>query len=177
MKLLTRIALLSCLIFSVYACNDQRKAKNYNEKTQVDDQALPFLQKGIQSGNAEVKLSELALKNSQNVEIKQFAQMMINDHTQNGKELTDLASKRKVNIPDGIDTEHNRILTSLTTKTGADFDKEYMQVMVHDHEKAIGLFETVTDNTDKKINDLADKTLPKLREHLKEANAICAKLK
>lgn len=177
MKKLTWIAGLLALMISVQACNENRKAKNYNEKTLVDDTALGFIKQAIEGGNAEVQLSQIALKNSQNADVKNFANMMIKDHTAAGNELKKLAGDKFVNVPDSLTVEHEQLGASLSKKTGAEFDKEYMQAMVTDHEKTIALFKGVGTNKNGAVNDYIEKTLPKLEMHLKEANGICLKLK
>jgi putative membrane protein len=179
MKRLLCIVLTLVVLISVQACNDNKKAKNYNEKTKVDADGLTFITQGIKSGMAEVKLSELAQKNSKNPNVISFAKMMITDHTNMGKELQGLADDQLVTglKSDTLDVDHNKIMKSLATKTGAEFDKEYMQVMVADHEKAIKLFKNGATNQDNEVKKLAEKGLPNLQSHLNQANAICTNLK
>lgn len=179
MKKLLCIALTLVVLVSVQACNDNKKAKNYNEKTKVDEDGLKFITQGIKSGTAEVKLSQLAQKNSKNPDVINFAKMMITDHTNMGKELQGLADDQLVTglKSDTLDVEHNKVLISLRTKTGTEFDKEYMQVMVADHEKAIQLFKQGAANQDNEVKKLAEKALPSLQSHLKQANSICTNLK
>ncbi|WP_374949280.1 DUF4142 domain-containing protein [Mucilaginibacter sp.] len=171
------IAITLVVLFAAQACNDTRKAKNYNDRTLVDDTGISLIKDGIESGNAEVQLSQLAEKQSQNPKVLEFAKMMVSDHTQVGNELKKLATDKRVNISDSLNNDHKTILASLALKTGVEFDRAYMQVMVDDHHKAIEVFKSAANNTDKAVNDLAGKTVPKLEGHLEEANKICAGLK
>jgi len=181
MKKLTGIALIFILFLSVQACKD-RKGKNFN-KTAKDTTTVAiadtsdFIYKGAEAGNAEVQLSQLALKNSKNDKIKAYANMIILDHTDAGNEFTILADDQKIKMPDSLNSAHGQLKTSLAKKTGFEFDKEYIQAMVTDHEKAIALFKTGAADKNAKISDFAAKMLPKLQAHLKEANTICAELK
>jgi putative membrane protein len=61
---------------------------------------------------------------------------------------------------------------------GKDFDRNYMELMVEDHETAVELFESAADNEtlDVDLRSYAKRMLPTLRDHLKQAQAIESKL-
>jgi putative membrane protein len=62
-------------------------------------------------------------------------------------------------------------------KTGKDFDKAFIDAAVKDHQKAIELFQNEADRgTDTQLKAFAKKTLPTLREHLKQAQDLQTKL-
>ena len=167
------VALTLVALLAVQACSD-RKGRNFNK---IDDNGLTFVNAAAEAGAAEVKISELALKNSKNEEVIKFAKMMIADHTDAGNELKRIAADSKIDANDSLSAAHNHVLTSLSAKTGVGFDKEYIQAMVIDHEKAVEVFKEGSINANAKLKDFAAKTLPKLEGHLKEANALCADLK
>jgi putative membrane protein len=161
----------------LFTCAATRTGKPATLIKAIDAEAQNFITKGIEGGNAEIKLSELALKQSKNDAIIDYAKMMIAEHTDAGKELKNIAADQSASVPDTLTKAHNQAIEVLTKKTGNAFDKDYIQAMVEDHEQTIALFKTVTGNPNKKITDFADKTLPKLKEHLKKANEICLDLK
>ena len=175
MKQLACVVLILTVFVSIYACNQDRRGRNYNNV--VDAEVQNFVTKGIESGNAELQLSQLALKASKNKAITDFASTMIKEHTKAGNELKKIAKEQSASIPDTLTKVHTQVISVLGKKTGAGFDKDYIQVMVQDHEANIALYKTVTGNSNKKITDFAAKTLPKLKEHLDHANEICAGLK
>lgn len=175
MKQLACLAFIITVFFTLHACNQNRKARNYNSS--IDAEAQNFITKGVEGGNAEVQLSQLALKVSKNKAITDYANMMIAEHTDAGTELKKIAAGQSASIPDTLTRVHSQVIASLSKKTGSAFDKDYIQAMVQDHEQNIALFKTVTGNPNKKITDFAGKTLPKLKEHLEKANEICAGLK
>ena len=175
MKQLACAAFILTVFVTLHACNQNRKARNFNNT--VDAEAQNFITKGIESSNAEVQLSQLALKASKNKLIIDYAKMMIAGHTEAGNELTKIAAGQSASVPDTLTKVHTQVIQGLGKKSGNDFDKDYIQAMVQDHEQTIALFKTVTGNPNKKLTDFADKTLPDLKEHLKKANEICAGLK
>jgi predicted outer membrane protein len=112
-----------------------------------------FLSKAMESNTFEVRLAEMAVNKTQNNRVKEFAQMIIRDHTQaidQMKKLRDarmadsVSSKGQVdtkttkNTPDvQLTPEHQRTLDRLASLSGADFDREFMEVMVRDHRQDI----------------------------------------
>jgi putative membrane protein len=74
-------------------------------------------------------------------------------------------------------TTHQEKLNRLRQRTGADFDREYMKMMVEDHEKAISLFERAAQNKDAEVKDFAAKMLPTLKKHQSDSKSLLASLK
>jgi putative membrane protein len=76
-----------------------------------------------------------------------------------------------------MDPEQKAIFDKLSGLSGAEFDREYISLMVKDHEKAVSLFEQVsTTSSDPEIKAWAAGTLPTLQEHLKIARDLQAKV-
>lgn len=165
------------LICSAYSCQDPRKAKNYNYQTSADDEGINFIKKGIEGGLVEVKLASLAKMRSSNPRVINFANMMIADHTKIGKELKEIESDKLIYERDSISIEKQEMINELTSKTGPEFDKAYIGMMVSDHMEDIELFKSVSNNTSATIQKMAEKTLPTLQMHLDSAKAINAGLK
>lgn len=137
-----------------------------------------FMMKAAQGGMAEVELGKLAQTKSQNAEVKKFAQMMIEDHSNANTELKSLATKKSVTLPTDVNAEQKETADKLKTLAGAEFDKAYVETMVSDHKKSVDLFEkesTVGADADAKA--FAAKTLPKIKAHLKMIEEIKAKMK
>jgi putative membrane protein len=173
------IICLSALALSlaVSACHDNRKAKNYNDKTLVDDEALAFIKTATEAGLTEVKAANTAKAKSSNPRVIKFADMMIADHMQANEELKKIADKKYVNTPMSVNQEHMMKIDSVGKLSGAEFDKAYMQMMVMDHEKVVKLFQDSNSNTSATIDNYINKYLPKLKMHLDSAKAISASLK
>lgn len=137
-----------------------------------------FMTEAAQGGMAEVELSTLAKNKAQNAEVKKFAQQMIEDHSNANTELKQLAGKKNVTLPTELDAVHKGIKDKLNSLSGADFDKEYVNAMVADHEKSVALFKSQADGgTDAETKAFAAKTLPKLQMHLDMIKGIQGKMK
>lgn len=121
----------------------------------------------------EVSISRVALERTQNPQVKQFAQMMIDDHTAANDKLTSLASNKGVTLPmDKTNVE------KWSQRSAKDFDQEYVDKMVSDHKDAVELFEKESlKGTDSDLKSFAADTLPKLQMHLDHAKQLKQQLK
>ncbi|ABM34109.1 DUF4142 domain-containing protein [Paracidovorax citrulli] len=133
-----------------------------------------FLDDAAHNGHAEVKSSQLALQKAQNPKVRSFAQQMVDDHTKANQELAALASGKNARVPDGPSLMQEGKLKLLGTADGADFDKRYMETMgLQAHRDTIELFEKgARDARDPEVKAFAQKTLPKLKQHLEMAQQL-----
>jgi putative membrane protein len=164
------------ILLSVLGCQDKR-GKNYNSTALVDTAGVSFIHNGIKAGLTAIKASGLAITNSNNHKVIGLAKMMIEDHTKAGDELRKIASDKQVIENDTIDDPHLEMISNLSKKTGKSFDKAYLQLMLTDHEQAIKLFTSATQNPDFDIKNFASKTLTTVKAHLDSVNAILPTLK
>lgn len=132
-----------------------------------------FWSEAAMDGMTEVALGNLALQRAQSESVKQFAQQMVTDHTAANNELTQLATGKKVTLPTAMDAKHQAMVDKLSKLSGADFDREYMKMMVKDHEKAVKMFQDQSQKgTDADAKAFAAKTLPTLQNHLQMARTV-----
>lgn len=138
-----------------------------------------FAKKASAAGAAEVELGKLAQQRSTNAEVKAYAQRMVADHTKANKELMTAAQSKNVTVKSEPDLMHKAMMEKFERqKADADFDHDFMQQMVRDHEKVVELFEnaSTSSNVDPEFRAWAKKTLPTLQEHLREAKQLEAQL-
>jgi putative membrane protein len=160
--------------------------------------ARHFAEKAAYAGNAEVKLGQLASERTQNPAVKEFAQMMVRDHSKAGNELKQAVKAHDVSPPAGLDPEHQQLYDRLSRLRGAEFDREYMKAMVDGHKKVRSMLEgrtkahlgpmdrnraTGTSGTagsstqlDTAVNQWASKSLPRVEEHLQKAEDLQGKV-
>jgi putative membrane protein len=135
----------------------------------LDKQDDTFIKQAAAGGMAEVELSKIAEK-SQNPEIKLFAERLVRDHTTANIELTDIATALCAEVPRTLDADHRRIRDQLRIVHGGTFDRQYVRVMVGDHEQAHSLFRQEADlGHDPQLRQFAQKILPSIEEHQKMA--------
>ena len=178
------------LVSGVQAAGSQSQAATTAPQTQTDpakttdrtllaDRDEDFVKHAAQATKVELDASKLAATRAVNAEVRAFAEKLVTDHTAAGTELKTFAQTKNVVWKDDDPdlkvkmTKHE----SLQTLTGAEFDKEYLEDMISDHENAIVLFSNeVLKGKDAAIKSWAEKTLPGLREHLKVARDLKARL-
>jgi putative membrane protein len=175
-KKLICLSAMAIILIATQSCNN-RKAKNFNQTTLVDNQGAKFIVAANEAGVTEIKAASLAENNSKNPRVLDFAKMMLNDHVRAGQELKTIATEKYISLRDTISQQHQVVLGNLMKLNGPAFDKAYMQMMVTDHDKVIQLFNEVAENTDKKLVNFSNKTTPILKMHLDSAKAISAALK
>src|SRR3569832_911728 len=99
-----------------------------------------FANKAGPAGLFEIQSSQLALKTSQNADIKAFAQEMIDDHTKAADDLKAAAAKDGVTVPATLDAEGTANLQKLQSAKAGDFDGLYVQMQTDAHIAAVGLY-------------------------------------
>lgn len=137
-----------------------------------------FLVNAAEAGNAEVAASKIALEKTTNPAVKDFAQKMIEQHTQVGEQLKQLASSKDVSVPSEPSLAQRAKIAVLEKLSGATFDKRYASsIGVSAHQDAVKLFQKAsTESRDPDVKDFAAKTLPGLKEHLQMATDLKAKV-
>lgn len=128
------------------------------------------------AGMTEIRAAKLAQQQGTSDDVKKYAAMMIKDHTAAADTLKMIAAKKNLTLPADLSNDSQQALADLQKKTGKDFDKAYLKMMVSDHKKVISSFEDETKNgSDADIRAFADNTLHTLRHHLDEAQK-CEKM-
>ncbi|MDZ8083265.1 MAG: DUF4142 domain-containing protein [Nostoc sp. SerVER01] len=132
-----------------------------------------FITEAAQDGLAEVQLGQLASQRGTSNTVKQFAQHMVEDHTQVNNQLKQLASQKGVTLPTSIGSTNQQVEQRLSKLSGANFDREYMNQMVQAHEKDVSAFQTqAQQGQDPDLKAFAAQALPTLQQHLQEARSI-----
>ncbi len=137
-----------------------------------------FMKKAAQDGLAEVELANLAVEKASSPEVKQFAQMLVDDHTKANDELKKLAADKGVVLPDKPGLSERAEKERLQHASGAKFDKAFMDHVVKDHQNDVNAFrDEIQSGHDSAVKDFANKVLPKLESHLEKAESVDTKVK
>jgi putative membrane protein len=155
------------------AADDEKNPKD--QKALTDEQ---FVKEASAGGLAEVSLGMLAGQRASNPAVRQFGQRMVQDHTRANRDLLRLADQKRWAVAREMDQKARELQDKLVRLQGADFDREYMEAMVKDHEHDASVFKDETKNA--KDNDLrrwVDQTTPVIEEHLKLARQISDQIK
>jgi putative membrane protein len=102
-------------------------AKDYVEKAGVADLF-------------EVEAGKVALGKSNEKGVKDFAEMMVRDHTDSTTKIKGaVAGNSNLAVPAKLDAEHEDMLKRLKDADKTGFDQLYLQMQLEGHEKALAL--------------------------------------
>jgi len=194
MKKLTYLLLIAGTALAFQACNHAKDAKETADslnKTKdtttnamntggiaVNSDDAKFATAAANGGMAEVALGKLALTKTGNADIKDFASMMVTDHSKANDELMAIAKMKNITLPAEPDSAHIKKMDELSKKNGADFDKAYVSAMIDGHKKTLDLMNNEAKNgSDTTLKAFAAKTAPIVQSHLDAINKIHDKMK
>src|SRR5438552_10089801 len=145
-------------------------AETKSEKLSSND--ANFIKEAAQGGMMEVQLGKFVSEKASNDQVKEFGRRMEQDHSKANDELKKLASDKGVNLQNELDKMHKSAVDRLTKLSGAEFDRQYMQVMVKDHKEDVSKFQRESDKAkDPDVKKFASQTLPTLKQHLQLAES------
>jgi putative membrane protein len=125
-----------------------------------------FMMKAAKGGMMEVEWGKLAAEQGQNADVKKFGNRMVTDHSKANNELMALAKEEGVTLP--------------AEKAGGKWksDKDYMDMMVKNHEADLAEFQDEAKNgSDPDLKKFADKYSKMVKKHLDLAKEVQGKLK
>lgn len=134
---------------------------------------------------AEIELGKLAQGKATNPRVKEFADMMVKDHTEGLGKVR--AADSSIPSDMKMNAKHQQTYDRLSKLSGADFDREYIKAMVMDHQEDVRYLEQLsgksgmssmqrqkpgdmTSNAD--VANIAQELLPTIKHHLQMAQEI-----
>jgi putative membrane protein len=160
---------LCCIVLcSIPALAQAKPAK----RPAMSDQE--FINLAAQTDMVEANLGQLAQSASSSQPVKDYAQMLVTDHTKDFDQLYALAHQANLSRPDAIDTAHNKAMIAPFQKlTGTAFDHRYIHDMIAGHTQAIAVYKKeAADAVNPALKSYAEDTLPTLQKHLDGAKAL-----
>jgi putative membrane protein len=162
------LAIASCLAL---CCITAAAQKEHAKGAPLTDQQ--FLNMAAQTDMLEANLGQLAANQAGAQGVKDYAQMLVTDHTSDYQQLTALAAKASLTIPTALDAAHNKMIAPFEKLKGAAFDSRYTHEMVAGHTEAIGVYtKESTDAQNADVKAYASATLPTLQKHLDAAKDL-----
>jgi putative membrane protein len=136
-------------------------------------QPQEFLTKAIKGDNSEMRLGSLAAQRGTSPAVRQFGQMLEQDHRAAKQDAMRVARNHRIAAPSAMMPEAAAEYRRLSGMSGREFDREFARYMADDHRKDIADFTQEAASRDPAdIRDLARRTLPNLRKHLRTAQSL-----
>lgn len=127
----------------------------------------------------DIDQARLAQERSENEAVLQFAQTMINDHEAVIKQATDLVQKLGVTPQENavgkqLQDDAAKTAKMLKTKSGAAFDKAYVDNEVAYHQAVISAVQDllIPESENEELRGLLESIVPALQAHLEHAQML-----
>ena len=129
-----------------------------------------FINDAAMGGMTEVEMGKMAQQKGKSDDVKKIGSRMVADHTKANNELMAIAKKKGVDL--------SKIKAKTHSIGDANFDKDYVDMMVKDHEKNLAAFQAEAKNgSDADVKAFASKTSGTIQKHLAMVKAAQGKLK
>ena len=136
-----------------------------------------FLEEAIRGNMAEVQMGELAKQRAQSKDVRDYGQMLVDDHSKANQKAEAIARNLGVTVPTEPTAKQKQEHDAMAKLSGAQFDSMFMSHMVQDHQEDVGKYMAQAQSGDSsKVTEYAKDTLPTLRSHLSKAQSIESKL-
>jgi len=154
------------------AAEDRAQAAADREEGQQDP-AQMFIKDAYIHNLFEIQLAQLASQRAQDDQIKQFARMMVEDHTKANQQLKQIAQSASVQAEERLDAVHQAKLQKAQKWPASEFGRKYIFSQVGGHTMNVLEFRYQSQNAqNEQVKQYASQTLPKLEQHLQQANKI-----
>jgi len=156
--------------------SDRTTTTNSNRREgNVDRQFAACL---LDKNKAEVEVGKIAAERATDKDVKEFAEMMIQDHSKAVEKLERLAGN---NEPNDRRSKIERqigerclanLKKELKDKSGHEFDACYMGSQIAGHIQMVATLEVLSDETSGELRDFVRDTQPAVEKHLARAKDI-----
>ena len=164
---MTKTPALLCLLAGLCAC------PAFSQTAVLSGGDQQFASTAAQTDMLEAHLGQMAQEKGSTQAVKDFAQMLVTDHTNDYQQLSTVVTKDGGTVPKGLDATRNRMIGPFEKLKGAAFDRRFAQEMVAGHQKAIAEYESeAKDGQNPDLKAYANQALPTLQKHLQAARDL-----
>lgn len=201
MKKLVGILCVGC-VCTFFACNSSSSsqdsvdsANNVNDSMMTDSNSMmsndttsmmstgpvseedaAWAVKVANGGMTEAELSKVAAEKATTERLKNFANMMVTDHTKANDQLKQIAASANITLPANLSDDSQKKLDKLNKASGKDFDKDYIDDMLDGHKSTVDALEKgIKDLKNEALKNFATQTLPVVQMHQDSIKAIAGK--
>ena len=134
-----------------------------------------FLAQAASGDQFEIQSSQLALQASQNAAVRNFANMMISDHTRLSQAMGAAAASARVPppAPTLLPAQQAMLDQLRSAGTGYGFDQAYQAAQIQAHQGALSLMQNYATSGDvAALRTAAGQAVPTVQSHLSMAQAL-----
>lgn len=132
----------------------------------ISSQDRQFVVDATRSSRFEMKLSQLAVNKSSTPQVQTAARELFRDHCAATQKLSSLARENDISLPSDLTAEQLATLERLSSLSGEEFDREYLQAVAEEHAADVRIFDVQARcGQNLALRDFAEDTVPTLRSH------------
>lgn len=131
-----------------------------------------FVNQALVSGVAQMETAKLALQQSNSPEIKEFAQLIIDERTTANHDLTNIAKKKRIKIVSDNELLNKANALILKPNNNESFDSAYVKNQIKTRQDEIELFNKGALSKDPELAGFATENIPKLSHNLHLAETL-----
>ena len=131
------------------------------------------------ANKGEIEQAKLAVRKAKDAQVKAFAQMMIDHHGTEQKKEQQLCTTLNLQpettqTSTQLQTDSQNAISSLTSQTGADFDRAYMDLQVKEHKEVLDAIDNklIPSAKNAQLKQALTDFRPKVQEHLQKAEDL-----
>jgi len=129
-----------------------------------------FIRSAMEGGVSEIALAQQVLRQTSDPTARAFAHRMIRDHSQNDRQLEQVAQSLGMNPPQHPDSDAQQEMQQLAGMRPEAAAREYLRYEVSDHHKDIADFtQELSTTSNDQIRSYVQASLPVLHAHLRLA--------
>jgi putative membrane protein len=141
----------------------------------ADNPDSSFYKHAAEAGLAEVSDATLATQSATDPKLKDFAAMMVKDHSAANDKLSALAGTKNISLPTSASVSQMATHAKLKLESGDTFDKAYIKDQISAHRATLRLLrKEIAMGQDPDAQAFAKSVLSTVQGHLKAINAIAA---
>jgi len=132
-----------------------------------------FLAEAAQADMTIVHISKMAQDRAASSKLKDFANTLVQDHSSDYQEVSELAATAGEAVPKGIDRQNDRVIAALDHSKGKTFDHAFLIRQLTEHEKLISAFQREAKyGSNPAVKAYASKALPTIERHLHDTQSL-----
>ena len=171
--------LFAFLIAGATACQRHKGVEAAREGTVLTPAERDIAMKIEQSHLGEVDLARTAKDRTANKDVKDYAETLLKDHNKALTDISNMLKEQKATpsspVPKPGDAQAQ--MSKLQKLSGAEFDREFMSMMVQNHQKTLSdLNQSLTAVQNNDLKDYIKDLIPTVQKHLDRALEIQKKL-
>jgi putative membrane protein len=152
------------------------------KEAKLNDSELQVIAHVHHVNQMEIDAGKMAQKQGSTQAIKSYGEMLVKDHQQNDRDLTSFAKKHGQAIPmekatneaDKKDMQDTKdAMNKLGKMKGADFDREFLRMMVDGHDKELAKIDSeAAEVTNNDLQTMLKDMKPVLQRHADQAREL-----